>query len=425
MQLAARVVGVVHAADAGAELEAQRAGRRAACWATSRRFSRRTWKVISPRWMTTSASQRSSRGRRPPRRTSRRRGAAAAPGEDDRRDQAAVPAGVAGAAWRRTCRYVDRPRWTSPGRGGERSPGDCSTAGCSGALSLVGHRSRPFISEVGSALRAAVSSSSICGGAVGAELGVLDLVVQLEDRVDQHLRARRAAGEVHVDRDDVVDALDDRVVVEHPAAAGADAHREHPLGVGHLVVDLAEHRRHLLADPAGHDHQVGLARAGPEDLHAEAGEVVLRAAAGHHLDRAAGQAERRRPEAGLAHVAGEALDGGEQDAARQLLFDAHVSPSPAVPSQQAAAAPDVGVGDEDGGDEDDHLDQPEELHRVELHGPRVEEDDLDVEDDEEHRGDVVLHREPAAADRLRGGLDAALVGVELRPVVALRADQRG
>ena len=90
---------------------------------------------------------------------------------------------------------------------------------------------------------------------------------------------RRAAGEVHVDGDDVVDALDDRVVVEHAAAAGADAHREHPLGVGHLVVDLAQDRRHLLADPAGDDHQVGLARAGPEDLHAEAGQVVLRAAA--------------------------------------------------------------------------------------------------------------------------------------------------
>src|SRR5207342_3747355 len=98
---------------------------------------------------------------------------------------------------------------------------------------------------------------------------------------------RWAAGEVHVDGYDVVDALHDRVVVEHAAAARADAHRQHPLGLGHLVVDLAEHRSHLVADPAGHDHQVGLARAGPEDLHAEAGQVVLRAAAGHHLDGAA------------------------------------------------------------------------------------------------------------------------------------------
>src|SRR4051794_21517809 len=65
-------------------------------------------------------------------------------------------------------------------------------------------------------------------GAVDAELAVLDLVVQLEDRVDEHLRPRRAPGEVHVHRDDVVDALDDRVVVEHAARTRAHAHREHP-----------------------------------------------------------------------------------------------------------------------------------------------------------------------------------------------------
>src|SRR6478672_13326085 len=73
---------------------------------------------------------------------------------------------------------------------------------------------------------------------------------------------------------------------------------------------------------------------------------------------------------------------------------------------EAPAAPYVGVGDEHGGDEQDHLDQPVELQGVEVDRPRVEEDDLDVEDDEEHRDDEVLHREPAAADGLRRGLDA-------------------
>src|SRR3712207_4032856 len=37
---------------------------------------------------------------------------------------------------------------------------------------------------------------------------------------------------------------------------------------------------------------------------------------------------------------------------------------------QAAATPDVGVGDEHGGDEDDHLDEAEELHRGEVNGSR-------------------------------------------------------
>src|SRR3954469_6922039 len=160
-------------------------------------------------------------------------------------------------------------------------------------------------------------------GPLGAERLVHDLVVQLEDGVHQHLRPRRAAGQVHVHRDDVVDALHHRVVVEHAAGAGADAHGEHPARLGHLVVDLPQDRRHLLAHPAGDDHQVGLPRRGAEDLHAEAGEVVAAGARGHHLDRAAGQPERRRPQRGLAGPVDQLLDGGQEEAAGQLLFQSH------------------------------------------------------------------------------------------------------
>src|SRR3954463_818051 len=76
------------------------------------------------------------------------------------------------------------------------------------------------------------------------------------------------------------------------------------------------------------------------------------------------------------------------------------SPLPRSFPLQPAAPPHVRVGDEDGGDEDDHLDQPEDAEPVVGDGPRVEEDDLDVEDDEEHRRQVVLHREPAAGEWL-------------------------
>src|SRR3954447_12536220 len=67
---------------------------------------------------------------------------------------------------------------------------------------------------------------------------------------------------------------------------------------------------------------------------------------------------------------------------------------------EPAAAPDVGVGDEDGHDEYGHLDQAEDPERVVGDRPRVEKDDLDVENDEQHRGQVVLHRETAAGERL-------------------------
>src|ERR1700742_4395840 len=66
---------------------------------------------------------------------------------------------------------------------------------------------------------------------------------------------------------------------------------------------------------------------------------------------------------------------------------------------EAATSPHVRVGDEDGDDEQDHLDEAEDAEGRERHRPRVQEDGLDVEDDEEHRGQVEPHREPATADR--------------------------
>src|ERR1700738_1480512 len=65
---------------------------------------------------------------------------------------------------------------------------------------------------------------------------------------------------------------------------------------------------------------------------------------------------------------------------------------------QTAAPPDIGVRDENGDDEQHHLDESEPSRELcERHSPWVEEDDLDVENDEQHRREVVLHREAAAA----------------------------
>ena len=87
----------------------------------------------------------------------------------------------------------------------------------------------------------------------------------------------------------------DRVVVEHAAGARAGAHRDHPLRLEHLVVDLAQRRGHLVHDAAGDDQQVGLARRRAERLHPEARDVVARRDDRHHLDRAAGEPERVGP----------------------------------------------------------------------------------------------------------------------------------
>src|SRR3954453_20063638 len=88
---------------------------------------------------------------------------------------------------------------------------------------------------------------------------------------------------------------------------------------------------------------------------------------------------------------------------------------------QSAAPPDVGVRDEHGEDEQDHLDEGEDPQLVEADPEREEEHRLDVEDDEQHGGQVVLHREATTAARVRRRLDAALVRVELGAVVPLGA----
>src|SRR5262245_30134422 len=56
-----------------------------------------------------------------------------------------------------------------------------------------------------------------------------DPVLQHHDRVDDHLRPRRTAGHVDVHRDDLVHALDHRVVAVEPAARSAGAEGHDPL----------------------------------------------------------------------------------------------------------------------------------------------------------------------------------------------------
>src|SRR4051794_8282392 len=126
-----------------------------------------------------------------------------------------------------------------------------------------------------------------------AEVGVvLDHLAQLEHAVHERLGPRRAAGHVDVDGHELV-GRDDRVVVEDAHRARARAHRDRPLRLEHLVVDAPDDRRHLDADAAAEDQQVGLARGRAERLEAEARDVDARGHEAHHLDRAAGQPERR------------------------------------------------------------------------------------------------------------------------------------
>src|SRR5690606_593030 len=93
-------------------------------------------------------------------------------------------------------------------------------------------------------------------------------------------------------------------------------------------------------------------------------------------------------------------------------------PGPSVPLEPATA-PLVDEGHRDEEEERHHRDDAEHPELAEVDRPGIHEHDLDVEDDEGHGHEVVLDREPTAADRVRGRVDSALVRLELGPVVAL------
>lgn len=88
----------------------------------------------------------------------------------------------------------------------------------------------------------------------------------------------------------------------------------------------------------------------------------------------------------------------------------------------------INVADQKNAEERQHTgeDQPAafEEHFLVHHGPRVEEDHLDVEQDEQHRDQVKLHRHPRGAGSL--GQHAAFVGRILYLIgVRALADQLG
>src|SRR6185437_7496547 len=123
----------------------------------------------------------------------------------------------------------------------------------------------------------------------------VDFALQLHQRVQQHLRTRRAAGNVNVHGNHLVHALHNRVIIEHAAGSRAHAHRNHPLRLGHLIVELLDHRRHFLRNAPRDDHQVRLPRRAAKNFRAESRHVESRRREAHHLNRATRQPKRHRP----------------------------------------------------------------------------------------------------------------------------------
>ena len=99
----------------------------------------------------------------------------------------------------------------------------------------------------------------------------------------------------------------------------ATAHRNHPPGIRHLIVDLTQRGSHFVGQSTGYDHHVGLARGGTED-DAHAVLVVARGGEVHHFDGAAGEAEGHGPERTLARPISDLVQGCAVAADLSVLF---------------------------------------------------------------------------------------------------------
>src|SRR5260370_5838032 len=83
-------------------------------------------------------------------------------------------------------------------------------------------------------------------GAPEGTLLIVNLLLELKNRVEDGFGARRAAGDVGINGDDLIAALHDGVIIEDAAGSGASAHGDDPLGLGHLIVKLADDGSHFL-----------------------------------------------------------------------------------------------------------------------------------------------------------------------------------
>src|SRR5262249_46941785 len=105
---------------------------------------------------------------------------------------------------------------------------------------------------------------------------LIDLILQLEQRIKQILRPRGTTGNVDIDGDDLIHALQHSIGVKRTSNTRAGAHGNAPFRVRHLVPDPLQYRRHFKRDGTGNDHEVGLPRTGPKHLGSESRDIEAR-----------------------------------------------------------------------------------------------------------------------------------------------------
>ncbi len=141
-----------------------------------------------------------------------------------------------------------------------------------------------------------------------------DFRLQHVNCLDQLLRPRWATRNVNVNRNVLIDSLDDGVIIENSSRSGASSHRDDPFGFGHLRIEPLNYRRHLLRNATGNNHQVSLTWRTAKNFGAKPRQVEARGTRRHHLDSAAGQAKSHRPDGGFTRPIHRFIKLGEKQA---------------------------------------------------------------------------------------------------------------
>src|SRR5262245_19411503 len=103
----------------------------------------------------------------------------------------------------------------------------------------------------------------------------LDLLLKLDDGIENGLGSRRATRNVNINRDDLVDTLHHVICAIETAACRARPHRNDPLRLSHLIVDLFQDWPHLVVDGAEDHKNVRLLRGKPYNLGTESRDVIV------------------------------------------------------------------------------------------------------------------------------------------------------
>ena len=109
----------------------------------------------------------------------------------------------------------------------------------------------------------------------------------------------RASGYIYVHGNYMVGALYHRVgiVKKRTSACGTGTHGNYILGVGHLVVQPFQHRRHFVYNGTGYNNYIGLPGASPCYFKPKPAPVVLGRGGAHHFNGTATCTENQRPQA--------------------------------------------------------------------------------------------------------------------------------